>query len=66
MQVERMEWSLLQEVSGGRVSNTWATCLVDRDNTRKRVLIPNSFFARMSEDGKVRSDRDQMGPRRIS
>src|SRR5699024_8250776 len=27
--------------SGGRVSNTWATCLQDRDNTGKPVLIPD-------------------------
>ena len=27
MQVERTDGSLLPDVSGGRVSNTWVTCL---------------------------------------
>src|SRR5690606_40266091 len=30
--------------SGGRVSNTWVTCLSDRDNTGKPVLIPDTLF----------------------
>ena len=28
-------------MSGGRVSNAWATCRIQGDNTRKRVLIPH-------------------------
>ena len=27
-------------VSGGWVSNAWVTCLIQRDNTEKFVLIP--------------------------
>ena len=27
-------------ISGGRVSNAWATCLTVRDNVRKQTLIP--------------------------
>ena len=39
MQVERSSGQLL--LSGGRVSNTWITCLVPGDNGWKRPLIPN-------------------------
>ena len=28
-------------LSGGRVSNAWATCPIHRDNVWKRTLIPN-------------------------
>ena len=45
MQVER---GILNEtsvdfkiLSGGRVSNAWATCPLDGDNIPKGVLIPN-------------------------
>ena len=43
MQVERSaSGSLLSGVrSGARVSNTWATCLEDRDNSGKLGLIPD-------------------------
>ena len=53
MQVARMERSLLLEVSGGRVSNTWATCLADGDNAWKRVLIPDTLFTGIREEGKA-------------
>ena len=67
MQVERNDGSLLPDVSGGRVSNTWATCPVDWDNSGKPGLIPNNQFLRMEEmlkDGFGCHYR--MGPRRIS
>ncbi len=41
MQVERIKGSLLPEMSGGRVSNTWATYLQVWDNFGKPVLIPD-------------------------
>lgn len=34
-------------VSGGRVSNTWATCPQDRDNSGKPELIPDNTEDRM-------------------
>ena len=34
----RME---LKWLSGGRVSNAWVTCLIQGDNSRKRLLIPH-------------------------
>ena len=30
--------------SGGRVSNAWATCLCEGDNSRKQLLIPHEVF----------------------
>ena len=53
-------------VSGGRVSNTWVTCLTDWDNAWKRVLIPDMLLNRMVEEGKRLSPHCQMDPRRIS
>ena len=44
MQVERTDWSLLQEVSGGRVSNAWVTCPMQGDNVWKRTLIPHKLI----------------------
>ena len=35
---------LRKRISGGRVSNAWATCLLKRDNTWKRVLIPHEAW----------------------
>src|SRR5690606_41928417 len=55
MQVERIEGSLLPDISGGRVSNTWATCPADGDNSGKPGLIPNNRFFRMEELGKTGS-----------
>ena len=55
MQVERIdEESLLSsDVSGGRVSNTWATYPVDWDNSGKPELIPDRFFTLMRKEGKM-------------
>ena len=65
MQVERSGESLLSKLSGERVSNTWATCLTDRDNLGKLKLIPDRIIDRLVDDGK--SERHyRMGPRRIS
>jgi hypothetical protein len=36
-------------VSGGWVSNTWATCPADGDNSGKPGLIPNNQFVRMNK-----------------
>ena len=33
-------------LSGGRVRNTWATCPVQGDNTKKFVLIPHKLTPR--------------------
>ena len=40
-------------ISGGRVSNTWATCLQDRDNSGKPGLIPDRTFHRLMGSGKA-------------
>jgi hypothetical protein len=42
MQVERGKSSLLDFPSGGRVSNTWATCPMVGDNREKFLLIPHN------------------------
>ena len=52
MQVERMD---VKSMSGGRVSNTWVTYLLDGDNAWKRVLIPDGIFLRMKEEGKAQT-----------
>ena len=46
MQVERSDTGCLHPVSrsGERVSNTWATCLEDGDNSGKLELIPDDLF----------------------
>ena len=62
MQVERNS----SEFSGGRVSNTWVTCLTDRDNAWKRVLIPDTLLLRMKREGKLLLQHCRMSPRRIS
>ena len=41
------------DVSGGRVSNTWVTCLIDWDNFGKPELIPNNTFWHMSVSWKT-------------
>src|SRR5699024_7438871 len=38
-------------MSGGWVSNTWATCLMVRDNTGKLVLTPNKILLRLKKKG---------------
>ena len=47
MQVERTFGSLLPKVSGGRVSNTWATCPRLWDNSKKLGLILDMTADRM-------------------
>ena len=32
------------ESSGGRVSNTWTTCLIEGDSREKSRLIPHNVF----------------------
>ncbi len=43
MQVARERFSLLELVSGARVSNAWVIYLRIGDNTAKAVLIPNDI-----------------------
>ena len=52
-------------LSGGRVSNTWATCLSEGDNVRKRTLIPHNVYGRhrLYTKGAIRW---KMGSRPIS
>jgi hypothetical protein len=51
--------------SGGRVSNTWATCLEEGDNIEKSVLIPHNI--QTSPDDCIKGEiRFEMGPRLIS
>ena len=55
--------------SGGRVSNTWATYLLQGDNTGKPVLIPYNIYIRHRVYIKgdiVKVIRYKMGPRPIS
>jgi hypothetical protein len=67
MQVERSDAeSLLSALrSGERVSNTWATCLEDGDNSGKLGLIPDVLF---ESHGSVSKwfFRLERGPRPIS
>ena len=44
----------MQHSSGGRVSNAWATCLTQGDNTWKQVLIPHK---RAGSHGPVRKTK---------
>ena len=41
------------KLSGGRVSNAWVTCLIQGDNSWKRLLIPHK---RTVLHGTVRKD----------
>ena len=51
--------------SGGRVSNTWATCLEEGDNTEKSVLIPHNI--QLPHGNCIKGAiRFEMGPRLIS
>ena len=52
-------------LSGGRVSNTWATCLKEGDNTEKSVLIPHKIIL-LHGDMIKGAIRFEMGPRLIS
>ena len=64
------KWSDEPELALGqsreRVSNTWVTCLDDRDNPGKPGLIPDVLL-HISEDRKGSFGlRIEMGPRPIS
>ena len=48
MQVERGLFSLLNRLSGARVSNAWVTCLLVWDNSGKPGLIPDNHDGRMA------------------
>ena len=39
-------------VSGGRVSNAWVTCLIEGDNSWKRLLIPHKPTEPHGSEGK--------------
>ncbi len=66
MQVER-ESTFGCEYSGERVSNTWATCPKDRDNSSKGLLIPDVVrSAKWIAPNASFGLRLGMGPRRIS
>ena len=41
----RTDWFFSEmKVSGGRVSNAWATCLTEGDNIGKLMLIPHNIY----------------------
>ena len=61
MQVERT----ISVVSGGRVSNAWATCPKVWDNNAKALLIPDVIFEPLGLEMKG-AIRFGMGPRLIS
>jgi hypothetical protein len=52
------------KLSGGRVSNAWATCPVQRDNNGKPLLIPHKTLK--GHPLWVKEFRYRMGPRLIS
>ena len=52
-------------ISGGRVSNTWVTCLIEGNSLPKGRLIPHKIVA--SHEVAIKGAiRYEMGPRRIS
>ena len=52
-------------LSGERVSNTWVTCLGVRDNSWKRLLIPDGMT--VSPEAVIKDfGRAEIGPRLIS
>ena len=56
---------LRNKASGGRVSNTWATCLIEGNSLPKGRLIPHKIVA--SHEVAIKGAiRYEMGPRRIS
>jgi hypothetical protein len=44
---------VLHNFSGGRVSNTWATCPIHRNNNEKLLLMPDKLTL---PHGRVRKD----------
>ena len=60
------EWSSFGNgFSGGRVSNTWATCLIEGNSLPKGRLIPHKIVVPHGTAIKG-AIRYEMGPRRIS
>ena len=52
-------------ISGGRVSNTWVTCLIEGDSLSKGRLIPHNIA--LPHDSAIKGViRYKMDPRRIS
>ena len=43
----------LRWLSGGRVSNAWVTCLIEGDNSWKRLLIPHNMW--LSHDRHIKA-----------
>ena len=59
------EVSFGKRISGGRVSNTWVTCLIVGDSLSKGRLIPHKIV--VSHDIAIKGViRYKMDPRRIS
>ena len=59
------EVSFGKRISGGRVSNTWVTCLIVGDSLSKGRLIPHKIV--VSHDIAIKGAiRYKMDPRRIS
>ena len=59
------EVSFGKRISGGRVSNTWVTCLVEGDSLPKGRLIPHKIV--VSHETAIKGAiRYKMDPRRIS
>ena len=56
---------LRERISGGRVSNTWVTCLIEGNSLSKGRLIPHKIVAshEVAIKGVIRYEMD---PRRIS
>lgn len=50
---EACESNEVARLSGGRVSNTWVTCRLPRNNSWKRLLIPDEVVIRKLETIKV-------------
>ena len=76
MQVERSSTNLLQQHrcklvldSGKRVSNAWAICLGEGDNTPKGVLIPRkttAWYQAVVKDGDPQGPITSRGARALS
>ena len=59
------EVSFGKRISGGRVSNTWVTCLIEGNSLSKGRLIPHKIV--ISHDIAIKGAiRYEMDPRRIS
>ena len=59
------EVSFGKRISGGRVSNTWVTCLIEGNSLPKGRLIPHNIA--VSHETAIKGAiRYEMDPRRIS